>query len=1012
MPEQLKHYRKSLDVVGAGSGDPAPTSCDEFPEPCAPASGPFSRRDFLRAAGFAFLGAAVAGCSRGPTEYALSPVAPAPGQVPGRTLDYATTCGACSAGCGLLARVRDGRPIKIEGDPDHPLSHGGVCAMGQAALLGLYDRLRLQQPLKEGQPSTWTVVDADIRRRLGEIRHNGGTVRVLSGTLTNPTTRAKVAEFLAYCGNGSHVQYDPLSCSAIQRAHELTHQRRLLPHYLFDQARVIVGVDADFLGTWLSPVEFTAAWSAGRQPTGNPPRMSYHAQFESRLSLTGSKADERYRVLPGEVGLLLTHLAMRLGPRANRPLNTTGIEPPPVPAAVLDRLADSLWQQREHSLIVCGTQEVAHQVLCNFLNDVLGNYGKTLDIDRPSLQAQGDEVALQQLMQDLRGRHVDALVVLDCNPVYDLPNGEEFAGLLRQVPLTVACAERPDETTAACKYVCPLPHPLAAWGDAEPVRGLVSLAQPTMLPLEDSRPVLEILARWMGRPRPALDSIQEYWRAKIYPRRQRHGSFQEFWDNTLRDGHAEINVPQNQRPTFDPTQIQPVLRATRPASGEFTLALYPKVSLRDGRHAYNPWLQELPDPITKVAWDNYACLSLGAAQALGVETGSVIRMEVSGGPPALELPVLVQPGQHDQVVAVALGYGSQASARFGDIGPAWLEARPTLGPNGRVGVNAGPWVARDGTRGFAGRNVRLSRVGRQHPLACTQQHHSIQIPHPLAPPGHESRPAIRETTLTLLGRGLQTTPQQGAHGHEEQANLWPPDHATAGHRWAMCIDLGACTGCSACVVACQVENNIPVVGKDEVRRQREMHWLRIDRYYSEHAGTVDVAFQPMLCQHCGNAPCETVCPVLATVHSTEGLNQQVYNRCVGTRYCANNCPYKVRRFNWFDYAHEDMLQNLTLNPDVTVRSRGVMEKCTFCVQRIQEARIAARARGETLRDGAVQTACQQSCPAHAIVFGDLSDPNSRVSQQLRDPRRYRVLAELNVQPSVNYLEIVRNRRPE
>jgi molybdopterin-containing oxidoreductase family iron-sulfur binding subunit len=423
----------------------------------------------------------------------------------------------------------------------------------------------------------------------------------------------------------------------------------------------------------------------------------------------------------------------------------------------------------------------------------------------------------------------------------------------------------------------------------------------------------------------------------------------------------------------------------------------------------------LPDPISKVTWDNYACLSPAAASRLAVRQGDVVRLDGLDG---LELPVLIQPGQHDQVVAIALGYGSKLSERFANIGPPWLEARSTVGANGMVGVNAARLLCwQENLLRYQRDGIRLVKTDRQHPLACTQQEPIIRQPLPMAG-GRQPLPIVRETVLPAF---LRAVPERPA---EERHDLWPDDHAIpiTTPRWGMAIDLNACTGCSACVIACQVENNIPVVGKDEVRRHREMHWLRIDRYYSTPAHSpvdgertrdteVNVAHQPMLCQQCGNAPCETVCPVLATVHSDEGLNQQVYNRCVGTRYCANNCPYKVRRFNWFDYAHDDKLANLVLNPDVTVRSRGVMEKCTFCVQRIQEAKIEARRLGLPVADGDIQTACQQSCPTKVIVFGNLNDPQSKAAQLAKSTRAYKVLEELNAQPAVSYLAIVRN-RPE
>jgi molybdopterin-containing oxidoreductase family iron-sulfur binding subunit len=512
----------------------------------------------------------------------------------------------------------------------------------------------------------------------------------------------------------------------------------------------------------------------------------------------------------------------------------------------------------------------------------------------------------------------------------------------------------------------------------------------------------------MGEPSDARTIVRDVWQRALYPRRLADVPFDVFWDTAVHDGFVEVApAPVTSKPFSMPVSAGP--STDRTGANALALVLYPKTALLDGRHAHNAWLQELPDPVTKVAWDNYACVSPSTAARLDLETGDVVRVAAAeGGDAAVEVPVLVQPGQHDAVVAIALGYGRTGTDRFAHVGPQWFEAVTSVGDNGLVGVNASPLLDRMGTTlRYAGRPVSLTKTGRRRSLASTQLHHTISVPASLAPAGAARRPVIEETTIDAFA----TDPAAGAQPQPASTGeLWPPDHAYNGHRWGMVIDLNACTGCSACVVSCQAENNIPVVGRDEVMRHREMHWLRIDRYYAGSDAAPDVVHQPMLCQHCENAPCEVVCPVLATVHSSEGLNQQVYNRCVGTRYCANNCPYKVRRFNWFDYPREDRLQNLVLNPDVTVRSRGVMEKCSFCIQRIQEAKLEGRRLGKTIEDGDVQTACQQSCPARAIVFGDLNDPSSEVARLAGDPRRFRVLEELNVRPSVAYLRLVRNRQ--
>ncbi|HSE50136.1 MAG TPA: 4Fe-4S dicluster domain-containing protein [Terriglobales bacterium] len=993
MSEQHKTYwmspaQKANGLVQIGAAE-------EFPGLDAAGGQRVRRRDFLKAVGFSFAAATVVGCSRAPVEKAIPLLVQPEEFVPGEAQYYASTCAGCAAGCGTLVKVRDGRPIKLEGNPEHALSRGGLCATGQGSLLGLYDTQRFRAPQRQGKPTDWATLDREVGEKLAEMQKAGGAVRLLSGTITSPTLRAAIAEFLKPYGGG-HVVYDVPSHSAILEAHERTHGARLLPSYDFSKAEVIAGFDADFLGTWLSPVAFTRGYSAGRRL--EDARYSYHVHFEPRMTLTGGNADRRYAVAPEDSLAILSYMAERLAARAGERFRSAAGEPA-VDRGALDDLCERLWAARGKSLVVSGSTDPDEQMLVNFLNHALGNYGATLSLECPSQQAQGNDADLLALLDELDAGKVQALFVLGANPAFDFPR---HAAALAKVPLLVSLAERADETALLARYVAPDHHFLESWGDAEPVAGHLSLQQPAIHPLGETRAALESLARWSGRQDATYDLLRTSWEKQFYPRAKTAAAFQEFWDQALHDGYVEIAAPAPKLKKFDSAAVRAVPAPPRPTG--FALALYTGAAMLDGRNAYNPWLHELPDPVTKVTWDNYVSLAPAAAARLGVNEGDVVRIAAEQG--SVELPAFVQPGQHERVLAVALGYGSKLSARFAGIGPKWLDFLPSVGDNGLVGTNAAGLVATRGRLGYVS-GAAITRTGRTHALASTQTHNTLTVPEKLARFDHEPRPIIQETTLAAY----QKDPASGVEEEDARKNaLWPEDHETSGPRWGMVIDLSACTGCSGCVIACQAENNIPVVGKDEVRRNREMHWVRIDRYYAEETpGMVEVAYQPLLCQQCGNAPCETVCPVLATVHSADGLNQQVYNRCIGTRYCANNCPYKGRRFNWFDYAHDDVLANLVLNPDVTVRSRGVMEKCTFCVQRIQTARIVARDQGRDVADGEIQTACQQSCPAGAISFGDLNDPNSRVTKKMKDPRRYRLLSELGVEPAVGYLTLVRDR---
>ena len=966
----------------------------------------FSRRRFLEATGFTLSLAAMSGCGRAPVETALPFAVQPEGVIPGRMRAYASTCGGCSAACGLLAGVRDGRPLKMEGMPEHPLSRGGLCAIGQALPLGLYDSHRLRGPLQNGEETTWEQVDAAIASQLETVRTQGGSVRVVTPSITSPTLQATIDEFLESFDDARHVVFDTLSCSAILDAHQKTHGARVLPHFRLDQCRMIVALGADFLGTWISPVEFAAAWRSRRSPTPDSPEMSYHVQLEGRMSLTGSKADQRMRVAPSEYGVVLSHLAQRICDLAKVPAPQGTLGDSPLDDGTLAELAQGLWAAQGESALLCDHQDVSVQMLVNFINQTLGNYGSTVDIDRPSRQKQGDDTEVIALFNELKGGTVSVLITAGVDLLHNLPGDDALTDSIDEVSLTISLAERVDEFAAHAQFVCPDHHSLESWGDSEPVSGVLSLSQPTIAPLRDTRSVLESLARWSGRDEAAYDILRTSWRNRVLPRAEQQ-PFERFWDQSLHDGFVEVE-PESPSISAFQGDVVGFVDAPQTAS-DLELVLYSKVGLTDSRHAHNPWLQELPDPISKVAWDNYACVSPLLAQELGISDGDVVRVATERA--QLELPALVQPGQHDRVVSIALAYGVRGTERFTNIGPEWIESRPTVEPGKRVGQNASELAAiSDGALSTTRSDIKLTKTGQRHELACTQLHHSLEVPPNVAPHGAEVRHIVQETTLAeFLNDPAAGTPEMHHFGDQQ---LWAEDHPKTGHSWGMVIDLNACTGCSACLIACQSENNVPVVGKDEVRRQREMHWIRLDRYYSGDGDDVDVAHQPMMCHHCDNAPCETVCPVLATVHSEEGLNEQAYNRCVGTRYCANNCPYKVRRFNWFKYPFDDPLQNLALNPDVMVRGRGVMEKCSMCVQRIEDGKLEANRLGVPLVDGEIQTACQQSCPAQAIAFGDMNDASSRVHAALEDPRRYGVLEEFNFRPSVAYLRVVRNRAAE
>ncbi len=987
-----------------------------------------NRRDFMKILGFGMTAATLAACAEGPVKKAIPYVNKPADIIPGVANWYASTT---PEGNPALVKTREGRPIKLEGNPDSPLTKGGLSATDQATILDMYEEARLRAPMKgQNLVPSFESIDSDIKAELEKIKANGGKVRVLTNSVMSPSTRQLVGEFLAQFEDGKHVSYDPVSSSAIAQAHEAAFGTYAVPSYMFDQAMAIVSFDADFLGTWVSPVSFSSQYVENRNP--DQP-MSRHLQFESLLTTTGSKADLRFPLNPSQQGLALLNLYNKVASKLGQG-QIPGVTNYTVYMDGLEIAAGDLVKNAGKSLLVSGSNDVAVQKLVIAINQMLGNYGKTLSIDSPSFYRQGDDRALSDLAKEMQAGEVSALFIYGANPVYDSAFSEIFASELPKVGLSVSFATKGNETSELCGYVAPDHYFLESWGDAQQTGDQFSLIQPTIYPIFRTRQAQDSFLTWMGSEEGYQDYLKRFWEENMYPQQSEYSNFRTFWNEALRKGVFMLPATEGEGAAYamEAAAITEAADLIKRSSrkdipeGELELVIFEKVGIRDGKQANNPWLQELPDPISRVTWDNYVSVPVDMAQSQGLKNEDVIEVTVDGE--SYSMPVYVQPGQAKETLAVALGYGS----KFGKV---TKRANGTQkGSRQIAGTNFFPAVRMDGgATQYFHTGVSMSKTGLKYPLASVQTFNLLYDPAktklPVGAGDYDRTEAIiEETTLANYQNGKYKARVKKREAKKDHlVSLWDshyedPETAQTIH-WKMAIDLNKCTGCGACVVACQAENNIPVVGKQEVRTRREMHWMRIDRYYSGETSNPDVAFQPMLCQHCDNAPCETVCPVLATIHSNEGLNQMTYNRCVGTRYCANNCPYKVRRFNWFNYWQDDkkfadlythsQLGKLVLNPDVTVRFRGVMEKCSFCVQRLQDAKLRAKVNAQSTlakpEDGDVQVACQQSCPTGAIVFGNFNDPNSAVSKAYREARSYAVLEEVKTLPSVQYQALVRNR---
>lgn len=940
-----------------------------------------SRRDFLKAFGFSVATAAVVASCKRPVDKAIPYLVKPEEVTPGMANYYASSYFEGNEYCSILVKVRDGRPIKIEGNNLSTISKQGTSARVQASILNLYDDARFKTPQKRGEPTNWEEIDSYISKKLVQLNKDNKKVVLLTSTIISPTTQKVIQTFQERYPNVEWVQYDAVSATGILKANKQSFGQAVIPDYRFDKARVIVSFGADFLGTWLSSIEYTKRYASGRRLLNKGDEMNRHYQFESGMSVTGSNADVRFPIKPSEEKTILAALYNQL----LKGKGATSLTPPESPVDIKG-LSEDLLENVGKSIVVSGSNDMETQLLVNAINNLLGSVRTTILFDRTLHTHQAIDEDFENLITELKNKTVSGIFCWGVNPVYNHPKGEELKTLISGADLSVSFSDRKDETTEACHWVCPEPHYLESWNDAEPQSGIFSLTQPTISKLFDSRQVQESLLLWAGAESPDYyEFLKSNWQENFSIQQTEISDSRVFWNDILQKG-VFASTDTKITPVYSETGLNKALQNTTTASSNgWELILYESVALKGGSAANNPWLQELPDPIAKISWDNFAAVPVQWANEKGIQNESVISIN------GIELPVFVQPGQAQGTISVALGYGRQVAGKVGD----------------GVGKNMFALSSvENGSQKLWTTNTDVQITDKKYQLALSQTHHSM-----------EGRPIVRETNFDQW----QLDPKSGNELRDihkkHQVSLYP-EPEFKGHHWGMAVDLSSCVGCGNCSISCQAENNVQVIGKEQVRNRRIMHWIRIDRYFSNDAENPEVYHQPVMCQHCDNAPCENVCPVSATPHSDEGLNQMAYNRCVGTKYCVNNCPYKVRRFNWFqyvqnpefDFASNSDLGRMVLNPDVTVRSRGVVEKCSFCVQRIQEKKAEAKVAGRKIEDGEIQPACVQSCPADALVFGDLKDPNSKISKFFKNERNYHLLEELHTLPSVGYLTKVRNKK--
>jgi molybdopterin-containing oxidoreductase family iron-sulfur binding subunit len=1030
-----KQYWKGLEEL-QGSAANQEKVANEFQEPLAfdlsddllNATTP--RRDFLKFLGFSTLAATLAASCEMPVRKAI-PYAIKPEDItPGVPNYYASTFNDNGDYCAIVVKTRDGRPIKIEGNELSSITRGATTARVQASVLNLYDKTRMRFPHASGQEATYDAIDRQVKEALAA--NAGKPAYLLTGSILSPTTKDIISQFTAKYPNVKHVVYDPISYSGMLLANEASYGKRTLPSYHFDKAQTIVSLGADFLGTWLSPAEFAKGYAAGRRVSAKNPKMSKHYQVESMHTISGASADHRVTCRPSEIGAVAVALYNAVTGGASSMSGKLG--------DMITKAAADL--KKGGGLVVCGSNDIAVQTVVNAINDKIGANGTTINWAVTSNYRQGIDADIVALTEAMNAGNVGAVLIHGVNPVYEYHDGKKFADGLSKVPLTVSFADRMDETAQKCKFVTPDHNFLESWGDAEPKTGYYSLQQPGIAPLFKTRAFQDSLLTWAGATSTYGDYWKTYWMTKM-------GS-QENFDRALQIGVVEPAGDMAMGgAAFAGNIADAMAKATANKGGEVEMVVYQKISMgHGGVWSNNPWLQEMPDPITKATWDNYVCVSPDKAKKLDAELNGqnevvtkkrVARIKVAGAPELL-LPIVVVPGMPDNVIAVAVGYGRDAK-----VGRAAASSDTPTDKKG--GKNAYPYVTYNGQTFEYSVPASIEKTDEMYDVAITQTHHS-----------YEHRPVVREYTLEEFTKDPQVLVKErreeiGAftvapwqEGAEEEAEKMSaeemeknfrkegtlyPQYEHLGIHWGMSVDLNTCIGCGACTMACQAENNVSVVGKAHVLKVHEMHWIRIDRYFSGNPSdpdSIQTVFQPLMCQHCDNAPCENVCPVDATNHSSEGINQMAYNRCIGTKYCANNCPYKVRRFNWLDwngadcfednlyedYRRDDMNDDLTrmvLNPDVTVRSRGVMEKCSFCVQRLQDAKLAAKKDNRPVKDGEARTACQQSCPTNAITFGNMNDKSSalyKIRREENAERTFYVLEDVHTLPNVNYLAKVRN----